>query len=104
MLVGRAWPTVWPLRSRYARPVPRASGGDDGGTDADGSRRGQRQEQEKEVQRAARKGAQKEGRGATGPAHDLRDREAKTERKRELVDGQTMRSSDRPARPGVARI
>src|SRR5207245_10394763 len=85
MLVGRAWPTVWPLRSRYARPVPRASGGDDGGTDADGSRRGQRQEQEKEVQRAARKRAQEEGRGATGPAHDLRDREAKTERKRDLV-------------------
>src|SRR2546430_792907 len=85
MLVGRAWPTVWPLRSRYARPVPRASGGDDGGTDADGSRRGQRQEQEKEVQRAARKRAEEEGRGATGPAHDLRDREAETERKRELV-------------------
>src|SRR5213083_3185476 len=85
MLVGRAWPTVWPLRSRYARPVPRASGGDDGGTDADGSRRGQRQEQEKEVQRTARKRAQEEGRGATGPAHDLRDREAETERKRELV-------------------
>src|SRR5438034_6028648 len=85
MLVGRAWPTVWPLRSRYARPVRRAAGGDDGGTDADGSRRGQRQEQEKEVQRAARKRAEEKGRGATGPAHDLRDREAETERKRELV-------------------
>ncbi|TMD52643.1 MAG: recombinase RecA [Chloroflexi bacterium] len=59
--------------------------GFDGGTDAFGSRRRQRQEQEKEVQRAARKRAEEEGRGATGPAHDLRDREAETERKRELV-------------------
>src|SRR5207249_1505973 len=33
----------------------------------------------------ARKRAEEEGRGATGPAHDLRDREAETERKRELV-------------------
>src|SRR5256885_9954748 len=62
-----------------------ASRGVYGGTDAFGSRRRQRQEQEKEVQRAARARAEAEGRGATGPAHDLRDREAETERKRELV-------------------
>src|ERR1700694_5294843 len=72
-----------------------------GGTDAFGSRRCQRQEQEKEVQRAARERAEAEGRGATGPAHDLRDREAETERKRELVTSHSGKNGGERGGAGV---
>src|SRR5256712_6220895 len=98
---GLARSTVWPLRSRYARPVPRSFPRGDGGTDADGSRRGQRQEHEKEVQGAARTRAEEEGRGATGPAHDLRDREAETERKRELVTSHSGKNGGERGGAGV---
>src|SRR5438105_2333222 len=75
--------------------------GVDGGTDADGSRRGQGQEQKKEVQGAARTRAEEEGRGATGPAHGLRDREAETERKRELVTSHSGKNGGERGGAGV---
>src|SRR5438128_10728771 len=78
-----------------------ASRGVYGGTDAFGSRRCQRQEQEKEVQRAARKRAEAEGRGATGPAHDLRDREAETQGKRELVTSHSGKNGGERGGAGV---
>src|SRR5438045_5467772 len=71
------------------------------GADAFGSRRCQRQEQEKEVQRAARKRAEAEGRGATGPAHDLRDREAETQGKRELVTSHSGKNGGERGGAGV---
>src|SRR5207245_8209561 len=94
--------TVWPQKSRYARPVPRSfPRGFDGGTKALGSRRSKRKEQEKEVQRAARKRAEEEGRGATGPAHDLRDREAETQGKRELVTSHSGKNGGERGGAGV---
>src|SRR5213592_3477106 len=78
-----------------------ASRGVCGGTDAFGSRRYQKEEREKEVQRAARKRAEAEGRGATGPAHDLRDREAETQGKRELVTSHSGKNGGERGGAGV---